>query len=146
MQRCSSRTKEKMEQIPEIVTPTSEKSVDLQGSVCSIASGALVIHQNITVKFQLNDLHTVAQVYSNQLSIESVKKDIGEKFKVKPEYLTVRQGNFRVPNSWRLFEVESNRFGIVEFQLSLNRLAKEFNENVGNPNERVRLDADVYYR
>lgn len=135
-----------MEQIPEIVTPTSDKSLDLQGSVRSINSNALVITQNITVKFQLNDLNTVAQVYSNQLSIESVKKDIGEKFKVSPQYLSIRQGNFRVPNSWRLFEVESNRFGIVEFQLSLNRLAKEINENVVNPNERIRLDADIYYR
>lgn len=134
-----------MEQIPEIVTPTSEKSLDLQGSAHS-SCNALVIHQNITVKFQLNDLHTVAQVYSNQLSIESVKKDIGEKFKVSPEFLSIRQGNFRVPNSWRLCEVESNRFGIVEFQLSLNRLAKEFNANVENPNERIYLDADVYYR
>lgn len=135
-----------MEKIPEIVTPTSDKSFDLQESVHSITGNALVIHQNITVKFQLNDLHTVAQVYSNQLSIESVKKDIGDKFKVKPEYLSIRQGNFRVPNSWRLSEVESNRFGIVEFQLSLNRLAKEFNENVENPNERIHLDADIYYR
>lgn len=135
-----------MEQIPEIATPTSDKSFDLGGSVRSITSNVLVIYQNITVKFQLNDLHTVAQVYSNQLSIESVKKDIGEKFKVKPEYLSIRQGNFRVPNSWRLFEVESNRFGIVEFQLSLNRSAKEFNDNVEHPNERIQLDADVYYR
>lgn len=135
-----------MEQIPEIVTPTSDKSLDLPGSVRSVTTNALVLHQNITVKFQLNDLHTVAQVYSNQLSIESVKKDIGEKFKVSPEHLSVRQGNFRVPNSWRLFEVESNRFGIVEFQLSLNRLAKEINENAENPNDRIHLDADVYYR
>lgn len=135
-----------MEQIPEIATPTSDKSFDLQESVHCITGNALVIHQNITVKFQLNDLHTVAQVYSNQLSLESVKKDIGDKFKVKPEYLSIRQGNFRVPNSWRLCEVESNRFGIVEFQLSLNRLAKEFNENVENPNERIHLDADIYYR
>lgn len=135
-----------MEQIPEIVTPTSDKSLDIQGSVRSVTTNALVLHQNITVKFQLNDLHTVAQVYSNQLSIESVKKDIGEKFKVSPEHLSVRQGNFRVPNSWRLFEVESNRFGIVEFQLSLNRLAKEINENAENPNDRIHLDADIYYR
>lgn len=135
-----------MEQIPEIVTPTSEKSFDLQESVHSISSNVLVTHQNITVKFQLNDFNTVAQVYSNQLSIESVKEDIGEKFKVKPQYLSVRQGNFSVPNCWRLCEVESNRFGIVEFQLSLNRLAKEFNENVENPNERIHLDADIYYR
>lgn len=136
-----------MEQILEIETPTSEKSIDLQESVQSITTGiALVIHQNITVKFQLNDFHTVAQVYSNQLSIESVKKDIGEKFKVQPDFLSIRQGNFRIPNTWRLSEVESNRFGIVEFQLSLNRLAKEFNDNVENPNERIHLDADVYYR
>lgn len=135
-----------MEQIPEIVTPTSEKSFDLQESVHSISSNVLVTHQNITVKFQLNDFNTVAQVYSNQLSIESVKEDIGEKFKVEPQYLSVRQGNFSVPNCWRLCEVESNRFGIVEFQLSLNRLAKEFNENVENPNERIHLDADIYYR
>lgn len=134
-----------MEQIPEIVTPTSEKSVDLLESAHS-SNNALVIHQNITVKFQLNDLHTVAQVYSNQLSIESVKKDIGEKFKVSWQYLSIRQGNFRVPNAWRLCEVESNRFGIVEFQLSLNRFAKEYNTNVENPNERIHLDADVYYR
>lgn len=135
-----------MEQIPEIATPTSDKSCDLQGSVRSLNSNAIVIHQNVTVKFQLNDLHTVAQVYSNQLSVESVKKDIGEKFKVHPDYLSIRQGNFRVPNAWKLCEVESNRFGIVELQLSLNRLAKEFNENVDNPNERIHLDADVYYR
>ncbi|KAG4075901.1 hypothetical protein HA402_003727 [Bradysia odoriphaga] len=136
-----------MEQIPEISTPTSasEKSCELQGSDPSITSNAIAAHQNLTVKFQLNDFHTVAQVYSNQLSIEAVKKDVGEKFKVSPDFLSIRQGSFRVPNSWRLFEVESNRFGIVEFQLSLNRLAKEFNDNVERPNERIHLDADVYY-
>lgn len=137
-----------MEQIPEIATPTSvsDKSLELQGSDRSVNSNAATAHQNLTVKFQLNDLHTVAQVYSNQLSIESVKKDVGEKFKVSPVFLSIRQGSFRVPNAWKLFEVESNRFGIVEFQLSLNRLAKEFNENVERPNERIHLDADVYYR
>ncbi|KAJ6638626.1 IQ and ubiquitin-like domain-containing protein, partial [Pseudolycoriella hygida] len=134
-----------MEKIPEIVTPPSDISIDVQESAPSISNNSLVIYEKVTVKFQLNDLHTVAQVYSNQSSIEAVKKDIGEKFQVKPEYLSIRQGSFRVPNSWRLFEVESNRFGIVEFQLSLNRLAKEFNENVDNPSERIHLDADVYY-
>lgn len=135
-----------MEQIPEISTPTStsEKSVDIQGSARSLTGNA--IQKNLTVKFQLNDLHTVAQVYSNQLSIDLVKKDVGEKFKVSPEFLSIRQGSFRIPNSWKLHEVESNRFGIVEFQLSLNRLAKEFNDNVEKPNERIHLDADVYYR
>lgn len=103
------------------------------------------MYKNMTVKFQLNNFHTVVQVYPNRLSLEEIKKDIGQKFKVDGKYLCLHQNMVNCSDALRLCDVERNDFGIIEFELKLNELAVEYNSGVLK-GERLVLNPDVFYR
>lgn len=103
---------------------------------------------NVTVKFKLNDTQTIAQVYPNNITVEDIRKDISKKIQIDEKYLDLYKENEFVANTNVLLAdscLNTSGCGIVEFSLILNKLAKEFNENVTNKNEKIILNADAYY-
>lgn len=105
----------------------------------------VTVNKNITVKFKLNDFQIIAQVYKNCLTIEAVKNDLGEKFKVDPKYFHLFQETELLSNNLRLSDVQPNYFYIIELELKLNDLAKKYNKTCSE-NEKIELSADIFYR
>lgn len=105
-------------------------------------------HQNMTVKFLLDEPHVVAQVYPSEWTIEEVLKDIGCKFDIYYKFLTLEQtiddNKIDIPFGFKLYEVCRNDHGIIEAQLKLSELGNEHNENY--PEKPIILDVEVYYR
>lgn len=105
-------------------------------------------HLNVTVKFKLNDTQTIAQVYPNNLTVEDIRKDISKKIQIDEKYLELWKENDFISNTNILLAdvcCNTSGCGIVEFNLMLNKLAKDFNEKITNKNEQIILNADSYY-
>lgn len=103
-------------------------------------------NENITVKFLVNDYHTVVQVYSGDSSIHSILGDIAEKFQINSKYIQIFHEFRPLLPERKLFEICHNEYQIIEFELKLNELANQYNETVTNEMEKVKLDCDIYYR
>lgn len=102
---------------------------------------------NITVRFELNEFDTVAQVYPEITTIADVLDDVASKFQLVPKYLTIRHkfgGAF--PKVARLIQLCTNSFRIFDVKLGLSDLANHINESIHNEHEKIRLDTAFYYR
>lgn len=102
---------------------------------------------NITVRFELNEFDTVAQVYSELTTIGDVLDDVASKFQLLPKYLTIKRksgGSF--PKSAHLIQLCTNSFRIFDVKLGLSDLANHINESIHIEHEKIRLDTDLYYR
>lgn len=104
------------------------------------------INENITVKFKINEYHTVAQIYSRNLTVHSILSDIADKFQVNPKYVQIMHESQTIPPDLKLFELCHNEYQIIDFELRLNELANQFNDSVCNEIDKIQLDCDVYYR
>lgn len=104
--------------------------------------------QNATIRFNLNDCETVAQVYPLNWTIASILEDIAPKFQLLPKYLSLKPDKFgpKLIKSMQLSQLCRNDYFIVDVRLGLSDLANQINENIKNPHERIRLDTDLYYR
>lgn len=104
-------------------------------------------NKNITVKFKINEFETIAQVYPSNFTIANVLKDISQKFQLKSKYVAIqREDGTKIPSALRLHEICQNEFFIVGFRLVLSDLAHCANSNAERECEKIKLDADVYYR
>lgn len=118
-----------------------EKNTSLYGS----SNGALA--RNITVRFELTEFDTVAQVYPELTTIADVLEDVASKFQLLPKYLTIKQkfgGSF--PKAAHLIQLCTNTFRIFDVKLGLSDLANHINESIHNEHEKIRLDTALYYR
>lgn len=104
------------------------------------------INDTITVKFKINEYHTVVQVYAKETCVHAILTDIAEKFQINAKYLQILHDSTLLPPDTKLFELCHNEYHIVDVELRLNALARQHNDIVSNENERVQLDCDVYYR
>lgn len=106
------------------------------------------LNRNITVRFELNEFDTVAQVYPELVEIEDVLEDVASKFQLLPKYLTIKQKfGTKPPKSARLYQLlGTNDFGILDFKLGLSDLANHINESIRNEHEKIRIDTNLYYR
>lgn len=104
--------------------------------------------QNATIRFNLNDCETVAQVYPLNWTVENILDDIAAKFHLLPKYLSLRRDKFspKLPKSVQLNQLCRNNFFIVDVILGLSDLAVQINDGIKNSYERIRLDTDLYYR
>lgn len=109
------------------------------------------LDKNVTIRFNLNEFITIAQVYSAKWTVEQVLEDIASKFQLLPKYLTLRSETFgpKLQKTIQLNQLCKNDFYIVDVQLSLSDLAihiNHINEGIRNQHEKIRLDTDLYYR
>lgn len=104
------------------------------------------VNENITVKFKINDYHTVAQVYPKDVTVHFILLDIAEKFQINTKYLHLFYDAILVRREVKLFELCHNEYQIIDFELRLNELARQFNEMTNNESEKIKLDCDVYYK
>lgn len=105
------------------------------------------LDRNITVRFELNEFDTVAQVYPELTTIGDVLDDVASKFQLLPKYLTIKHklgGAF--PKSAHLIQLCTNTFRIFDVKLGLSDLANHINESIHNEQEKIQLDTDLYYR
>lgn len=104
--------------------------------------------QNATIRFNLNDCDTVAQVYPLNWTVDSILDDIAPKFQLLPKYVSLRRDKFgpKLMKTIQLSQLCRNDFFIVDVQLGLSDLAHQINESIKNPHEKIRLDTDLYYR
>lgn len=110
-------------------------------------SSARAPDKNITVRFELNEFDTVAQVYPELMSIGEVLDDVASKFQLLPKYLSIKQKfKAKVPKTARLLQLCTNTFRILDVKLGLSDLANHINESISNEHEKIRLDTDLYYR
>lgn len=106
----------------------------------------LNVNENITVKFKINDYHTVAQVYPKDATAQFILSDIAEKFQINTKYVHLFHDAIPLRAEVKLFELCHNEYQIIDFELRLNDLARQFNEMAISEAERIHLDCDVYYR
>lgn len=104
------------------------------------------INESITVKFKINQYHTVAQVYASDTTIHTVLTDIAEKFQINAKYLQILHDTKPLPPAAKLFTLCHNEYHIIDVELCLNALAQQHNDHNSSENERIELDCDVYYR
>lgn len=98
----------------------------------------IVNFEKLTVKFQISDTQTVAQVYPNCMTIAEIKTDLGRKFEVDPGVLIICQDGKEAEDSLKLEALTQNEFGIVETYLKLDEEQSKQKE--------FKLDPQVYYR
>lgn len=100
-------------------------------------------NQIITVKFRITESQIIAQVYSISLTINEIKNDIAKKFDIdNPNYLIISQFNEELSDACKLSDLNTNEFGIIEFDLKIN-------DNILNETDDVRkpeLNLKTYYR
>lgn len=102
---------------------------------------------NITVRFELNEFDTVAQVYPESTSIGEVVEDVSSKFQLLPKYLSIKQKfGAKITKNAKLFQLCTNSFRILDVKLGLSDLANHINESICNEHEKIRLDTNFYYR
>lgn len=129
-----------MYQLPSIKPSSQDKS-----STPSTTNRAL--DKNITVRFELNEFDTVAQVYIESTKIEDVLDDVASKFQLLAKYLSIKQKNgAKIPKTSRLHRLCMNTFGILDVKLDLSDLAVHINEGIHSEHEKIRLDTNLYYR
>lgn len=106
-----------------------------------------VSDKNITVRFELNEFDTVAQVYPELTTIGDVLDDVASKFQMPPKYLSIKQkfGSKPIKTS-RLHQLCTNNFRILDVKLGLSDLAIQINESIHNEHEKILLDTNFYYR
>lgn len=106
------------------------------------------LDRNITVRFELNEFDTVAQVYPELTTIEDVLEDVASKFQLLPKYVTIKQKfGVKLPKTAHLYQILGpNDFGIFDVKLGLSDLANHINESIRNEHEKIQLDTNVYYR
>lgn len=108
---------------------------------------ARIPDKNITVRFELNEFDTVAQVYPESLSIGEVVEDVALKFQLLPKYLSIKQKfGAKITKNAKLFQLCTNTFRILDVKLGLSDLANHINESICNEHEKIRLDTNFYYR
>lgn len=117
-----------------------------KNSTPASASGR-IFDKNITVRFELNEFDTVAQVYPELTTIGEVLEDVASKFQLLPKYLTIKQKfGMKIPKTARLYQLCTNDFNILDFKLGLSDLANHINESIHIEYEKIRLDTNLYYR
>lgn len=106
------------------------------------------LDRNITVRFELNEFDTVAQVYPELTTIEDVLEDVASKFQLLPKYVTMKQKfGAKLPKTAHLYQLLGpNDFGIFDVKLGLSDLANHINESIRNEHEKIQLDTNLYYR
>lgn len=103
--------------------------------------------KNITVRFELNEFDTIAQIYSELTTVEDVVEDVASKFQLLPKYLSIKQKfGAKITRTSRLYQLCSNTFRILDVKLRLSELANHINESISNEHEKIRLDTNLYYR
>lgn len=103
--------------------------------------------KNITVRFEVNEFDTVAQVYSEHSLIADVLDDVASKFQLLPKYLSIKQKyGAKIPKTARLYQLCKNDFRILDVELELSDLANHINESICNAHEKIRIDTHLYYR
>lgn len=103
--------------------------------------------KNITVRFELNEFDTVAQVYPELTTIGEVLDDVASKFQLLPKYLSIKQKfGAKTTKTARLLQLCTNSFRILDVKLGLSDLAIHINESIHNEHEKIRLDTNSYYR
>lgn len=104
--------------------------------------------ENATIRFNINDCDTVAQVYPLNWTIANILDDIAPKFQLLPKYVSLRRDKFapRLLKTVQLMQLCRNDFFIVDVQMGLSDLANQINDGIKNPYEKIRLDTDLYYR
>lgn len=103
--------------------------------------------KNITVRFELNEFDTVAQVHHEMTSIGEVLEDVASKFQLLPKYLAIKHKfGMKIPKTARLYQLCTNDFGILDFKLGLSDLANHINESIHVEHEKIRIDTNLYYR
>lgn len=103
--------------------------------------------KNITVRFEVNEFDTVAQVYSEQTTIADVLDDVASKFQMLPKYLSIKQKfGSKIPKTARLHQLCTNDFRILDVKLDLSDLANHINESIQNEHEKIQIDTNLYYR
>lgn len=113
----------------------------------SPAALSRIFDKNITVRFELNEFDTVAQVYPELTTIGEVLEDVASKFQLLPKYLTIKQKfGAKIPKPARLYQLCTNDFGILDFKLGLSDLANHINESIRNEHEKICMDTNLYYR
>ncbi|XP_055326700.1 IQ and ubiquitin-like domain-containing protein [Sitodiplosis mosellana] len=121
--------------------------VNKNSSPSVAASTDRIFDKNITVRFELNEFDTVAQVYPELTTIGEVLEDVASKFQLLPKYLSIKQKfGMKIPKTARLYQLCSNDFGILDFKLGLSDLANHINESIRIEHEKIRLDTNSYYR
>lgn len=127
--------------------PLIKQSQQLEKSNTPRSAVNRTADKNITVRFEVNEFDTVAQVYSEQSSIADVLDDVASKFQLLPKYLMIKQKfGSKIPKTARLHELCKNNFGILDFTLGLSDLANHINEGIHNEHEKIRIDTHLYYR
>lgn len=129
------------------VLSLTTKSKHLEKSPSSYGPSNRTIDGNITVRFELNEFDTVAQVYPEITTIGDVLDDVASKFQLLPKYLTIKHafgGAF--PKTGRLIQFCTNSFRIFDVKLGLSDLANHINESIHNEHEKIRLETNLYYR
>lgn len=102
---------------------------------------------NITVRFELNEFDTMAQVYPELTTIADVLGDVASKFQLLPKYLTIKHKHGSVyPKTARLIQLCTNSFRIFDVKLCLSDLANHINDSIHREHEKIRLDTASYYR
>lgn len=102
---------------------------------------------NITVRFEINEFDTVAQVYSELTTIGDVLDDVASKFQLLPKYLSIKHKfGSAFPKTAHLIQLCTNSFRIFDVKLGLSDLANHINESIQNEHEKIQLDTDLYYR
>lgn len=123
-----------------------KQSNQVEKSPSSTASSR-TFDKNVTVRFELNEFDTVAQVYPELTTIGEVLDDVASKFQLLPKYLSIKQKfGAKVPKTARLYQLCTNDFGILDFKLGLSDLANHINESIRVEHEKIRLDTNLYYR
>lgn len=128
------------------LTKQSNQS-DKNSSPSSSLPSHRAFDKNITVRFELNEFDTVAQVYPELTTIEDILEDVSSKFQLLPKYISIKQKfGPKFPKTARLYQLCTNDFGILDVKLSLSDLAKHINESIRAEHEKIRLDTNLYYR
>lgn len=104
-------------------------------------------NKKITVRFELNEFDTVAQVYPGMTTIDEVLEDVSSKFQLLPKYLSINQKfGTKISKTLRLYQLCTNDFGILDVELILSDLANHINQSIRDEHEKIRLDTNIYYR
>lgn len=112
-----------------------------------LSHGSTNLEKNITVRFELNEFDTVAQVYPEVTKIGDVLEDVATKLQLLPKYLSIKQKlGSNIPKAARLMQLCTNSFRIFDVKLGLSDLANHINDGIRNEHEKIRLDTTFYYR
>lgn len=106
------------------------------------------LDKSVTVRFNLNEFVTIAQVYPAKWTVDHILDDISSKFQLLPKYLSMKRDKFgpKLQKSIQLNQLCKNDYYIVDVKLGLSDLAIHINERIRNEHEKIRLDTDLYYR